>query len=97
LYYYSATFAALGQGEPEDTATMKIRYQVNGKWHVAYETDITVNDKNYWTHECKPPVPIGGWPLSGGPDPTPYRIELYEGKTLKKFTDFRVVGYKKKS
>ena len=86
-----------GQGESEETATIKIEYQINGKWEVAHETDITVDDKGAWMTDCKPPVPTGGsWPVADGPNPTPYRLGVYEGKTLKASTAFGVVNSKKK-
>jgi hypothetical protein len=96
LFYDYAKFEAVGNGEPKDTATIKIKYQIDEKWHVAYETDITVNEKGRWETRCRPPLPTRVWPVAAGPNPTPYRIEIYERKTHMRSNDFTVVTSKKK-
>lgn len=96
LYIESSTIAALGKGDPDSTATIKIKYNVNGKWHEAYQADVPLRETGVWGENCNPLTPAGNWPTSEGPKPTPYRFELYEGKTLLKTIHFKVLRRSKK-
>jgi len=89
IFIDSATIATNGTADASATAGIKLKYELSpATWLIADSANAAVNSEEEWDHEFEPD---DEWPTPNSPGKTKYKVELFDGSTLKKTVNIEVV------